>query len=111
MSTTRRRLLIILKALRNNVLRDPSNAELGSICCSVMYAGGLNNYTVYRDLLQELFSLWPERSGMPLYPVPAPNGRSPQLEFFDCVVDRLWVGEYGASRMRLLDWLIIELQS
>lgn len=114
MSTTQRRLLIILKALRNNVVRDPSNPELNSICCSVMYAVGAvgkNDYNVLRDVLEELFPRWPEYSGVKHYPVPAPDGRSPQLEFFDCVVDQLWVGEYGAARLRLLDWLISELQS
>ncbi len=111
MNTTQYRLLIILKALRNNVVRDPSSAELNSICCSVMYAGGLDDYINLRNILEDLFPHWPEYSGMKHYPVPAPAGRSPQLEFFDCVVDRLWVGEYGAARLRLLDWLISELQS
>ena len=81
--------------------------------------------------LPEKLAEWPEGTGCSSWPVPAPSGYEPQdtwwynisLEsdhvteemalaedcFYHCQ-GRFWQGEYGESRMRLLDWLIKEFE-
>ena len=65
-------------------------------------------------LMRELAKEWPEYSGDPEYPVPAPaleirpwRGRAHwSADYgYDHYEDK-WVGEYGAARLRLLDFLI-----
>ena len=65
------------------------------------------------DYVEELVAEWPGYSGFPPYPIrPAPYISA----FVDVRDDfwaarrtkTLWVGEYGALRMELLDWLIQE---
>lgn len=53
------------------------------------------------------FWSWPEFSGSDVFPVPGPAGYDPTAayEFFD-----KWYGEYGESRMRLLDFIISKFQ-
>ena len=64
-----------------------------------------------RDYVEELAAEWPAYSGFPSYPIrPAPYISA----FLDVREDfwvarhtkTLWVGEYGAARQNLLDFLI-----
>ena len=69
------------------------------------------NFSGLSDYVEELAAEWPEYSGFPSYPIrPAP--------YISAFVDvregfwaarrtkTLWVGEYGAARQNLLDFLI-----
>lgn len=58
----------------------------------------------YSDCLDALFTQWPENSGVFRYPVPGPDGYNPRLAFL--LSKDVWIGEYGAARLRLLDFLI-----
>lgn len=60
------------------------------------------------NLRDALMREWPEYSGDPQYPVPAPFGRVAQDAYHNAASDRLWAKwtQYGRSRRRLLAWLI-----
>ncbi len=63
------------------------------------------------DYVEELVAEWPEYSGFPSYPIrPAPciTACGDAREGFWAArrTGALWVGEYGAARQRLLDFLI-----
>ena len=63
-----------------------------------------------QDDLEEMFPRWPEFSGLWGYPVPAPaSWEMTPREAYGYATD-LWDPEceYGAARLRLLDWLIAE---
>lgn len=57
-----------------------------------------------------LYKKWPEYSGNPTYPVPSPDGKYTPEQAFDYTCEDKYAGEYGAARMRLLNWCIEELQ-
>lgn len=57
--------------------------------------------------LYEIFRMWPEYSGEVNYPVPHPK-YSPMDAFI--LEKNVWIGEYGAARRRLLDFIISTLQ-
>lgn len=94
-------LLEALLAIRDGE-RDPAHG----ICHAVEQHAGLR-------VANENYALmlgWPEHSGDEAYPVPAPiPGRSNSGAYWAC--GNKWVGEYGAARLRLLDWCINELES
>ena len=57
--------------------------------------------------LRTLFAQWPEFSGNHNYPVRAPSGEYPEDYYWDSKdTEGLWKGDYGAARIRLLDFLI-----
>lgn len=66
--------------------------------------------TSCKALLDYLFEQWPEFSGRRNYPVCTvymATGKEPHTQYCAAYVDRsMWEGEYGASRMRLLQFLI-----
>lgn len=68
----------------------------------------------YRDLymmkMDELFTSWPEYSGCETFPVPAPPGDLDYAQVYHSIENK-WVGEYGASRKRLLDYMIEQLEA
>ena len=60
-----------------------------------------------QERLHTLFVQWPEFSGNPNYPVRAPSGEHPQDYYWDSKdFEGIWKGDYGAARIRLLDFLI-----
>ena len=60
-----------------------------------------------QERLRTLFVQWPEFSGNHNYPVRAPSGEHPQDYYWDSKdTEGIWKGEYGAARIRLLDFLI-----
>lgn len=61
------------------------------------------NSTQFDLITQPIFKMWPEFSGEIHYPVPG------GMYAFDFAPGSLWVGEYGQSRLRLLDFMIQEL--
>ena len=86
------------------------------------------NFSGLQDYVEELAAEWPAYSGFPSYPIklaaewPAYSGfpsypirPAPYISAYADVCDifwaarrnkTLWVGEYGAARQRLLDFLI-----
>lgn len=68
--------------------------------------------SVFLILLRGLVEQWPEFSGYPSYPVPHPS-ESPDRAFDLASPKEMWSPEsaYGAARLRLLDWLIAELEA
>lgn len=69
------------------------------------------NFSGLPDYVEELAAEWPEYSGFPSYPIrPAPYittcGDVREGFWIARRVKTLWVGEYGAARQGLLDFLI-----
>lgn len=62
----------------------------------------------YRSRLDNHFKTWPEFSGNLDYPVPAPSGRYPYIEYFESTYK--WVGEYGDARRRLCGFIADRLE-
>ena len=56
-------------------------------------------------------SQWPEFSGDVRFPVPSPWGGDPDYVYLHTLDVDFWnpLHSYGATRLRLLDWLIEEL--
>ena len=63
-------------------------------------------------LIMDLAEEWPEFSGSAIYPVPHPTMR-PGAAFDFVPAEDMWSPEsaYGAARLRLLDWLISQLEA
>ena len=63
-------------------------------------------------LLKDLMEQWPEFSGDRAYPVPHPD-KDPKMAFDLASPKEMWSPEsaYGAARLRLLDWLISQLEA
>lgn len=74
----------------------------------------------WEEIRDGLFEAWPEYSGNRYYPVPGiecadPEETEPEyydfedaeVTFDDC--SNMWEGEYGASRTRLLNFMIDEI--
>ena len=60
-----------------------------------------------QERLRTLFVQWPEFSGNHIYPVRAPSGEHPEDYYWDSKdTEGIWKGDYGAARIRLLDFLI-----
>lgn len=69
--------------------------------------------------MQVLWAYWPEFSGNLKYPVPAPSSAwnppvafrdtPPEERLFDRTVN-MWADEYGEARMRLVLWMIDQLE-
>lgn len=57
----------------------------------------------FEDIIHPLFKQWPEFSGEIYYPVPG------GMDAYDYVQHSYWVGNYGAARIRLLNFLISKL--
>jgi hypothetical protein len=93
----------LLRALKD--IRDGKRHH-GGICCNVLI---LTRRTYDREL-SELMRKWPEYSYDPDYPVPHPSGNFEDPQYAYAVLPR-WEGEYGAARLRLLDFMIAELES
>ena len=69
------------------------------------------NWTGLANYVEELAAEWPEYSGYASYPIrPAPHITTYADESYGFWEARrsetLWMGEYGAARQRLLDFLI-----
>lgn len=69
----------------------------------------INHRDAHKEPLKPLMARWPEGTGCPHFPVPY---KSADYDYDDVqaytYIEDLWVGEYGAARIRLLDFLIEE---
>lgn len=77
--------------------------------CAMLRAG---ESVARYELLQQLFRKWPEYSGCHLYPVPSDvlDDLAVDAYYRNLYSNTMWTGEYGASRRRLLDFIIKELE-
>ena len=102
--------------LHHLLLQMQASNKYDSICFMLQDLHHQQFNTSYKwsglaDYVEELAAEWPEYSGFPSYPIrPAPY-----ISAYADVCDgfwaarrtgALWVGEYGAARQNLLDFLI-----
>ena len=102
--------------LHQLLLQLQDSTKYDSICFMLQNLHSKQSNTDYNWLgleayVEELAAEWPEYSGFPSYPVrPAPyiTTYSGAREGFWAArrTGALWVGEYGAARQNLLDFLI-----
>lgn len=81
------------------------NHDSAGICNNVTSALLAEDDEIFFKLQEQVCELakgWPEYSGDPVFPVPC-KGLSPKVAYLSLP---RWEGEYGAARMRLLDYLI-----
>ena len=106
-------LLARAKDARDCIHKHPDNYTVG--LCKLLCKPGDNSLS----LLQGIMRAWPENtSGSFAYPVPAPEGYSPPTSQVYGINERIhafdnlpkYTGEYGAARLRLLDFIIAELE-
>ena len=83
--------------------------ELG-ICNAVILSPEFRSGCM--KLLLDLMEEWPEFSGNRAYPVPHPS-ENPDKAFYLVFAEDMWGpgSAYGAARLRLLDWLIAQLET
>ena len=114
---TKTQLLNALIGLRTELQRFQRGLEVQyfdgglGICGNLMRHLISTNEHACNDLLDTLFEQWPEFSGSALFPVPHPT-EYPGVAFSEAKCQRsMWSSDqpYGAARIRLLDWLITEL--
>lgn len=90
--------------LHQALLKVKSGERTTGICESaflVLYAGGSSRFEIYSEI-SELAKDWYEFSGDPAFPVPCKTSSAIQAYY----ALPHWEGEYGAARLRLLDYLI-----
>lgn len=87
-------LLEVLKSIR----------DLGPALDSV---GICLNVGPHKEEFLDLAQGWPKHSGARFFPVPMPS--FDPAEAYTYLT--LWVGEYGARRMELVNWCIEQLES
>ena len=102
--------------LHQLLLQMRDSVKYDSICFMLqdLYHQQFNtsyNWSGLPDYVEELAAEWPEYSGFPSYPIRP----TPYISAYADVRDgfwasrqakTLWVGEYGAARQSLLDFLI-----
>ncbi len=96
----------ILKALNLIKENGPADIDLG-ICHAVKNYMFYSREEVVQALLEDAFSKWPGFSGRKDYPVTHPS-MNPIAAY--ATEENLWVGEYGARRIDLLNFLIETLE-
>lgn len=98
----------MLYGLKRGVYR----AEFG-ICSNLeeLQAAGAVSYATRRRI-KAMMRRWPEYSGEPNYPVPgiAAYDMCPEITYDDIRLGEYWSGEYGGNRIRLVNFLIRELE-
>lgn len=88
---------------QNDVLHDAICAQVDLNVWEMLGREGV-------DFFYGCFYTWPEFSGNRSFPVPCSNGGSPVDAYYDMETS-YWEGEYGASRVRLLDHIISQFEA
>lgn len=108
-----RRIADMLHGILNAVVEHHSNYSgiCEVVCAQVVWPSILfADRTAILRTLKDLFEQWPEFSGRRAYPVCTvyrATGKEPHMQYCAAYVDgTMWKGEYGAARMRLLQFLI-----
>ena len=104
------------ETLHHLLLQLQDSTKYDSICFMLQDLHNRQSITCYRwsglaDYVDELVAEWPAYSGFPSYPIrPAPYISAyvdVRDDFWEARRTKtLWVGEYGAARQSLLDFLI-----
>ena len=104
------------ETLHHLLLQLQASTKYDSICFMLQNLHSKQSNTDYNwsgleNYVEELVAEWPEYSGFPSYPIrPAPyiTACGDVREGFWAArrTGALWVGEYGAARQNLLDFLI-----
>lgn len=110
----RKKLHEVLKAVRADVEKGAGNVLVEAICANVSYIIAIVNsetagqHYATGDVLKKLFVKWPDYSGNVIYPVKSVKAglQNPSRAFWGAI--NMWEGEYGASRMKLLNFMIRE---
>jgi hypothetical protein len=92
----------LLAKLCHELLHDGKIDTDTGICTNIEYLALRDDQSIsyLESLLWEAFRAWPEFSGNVNYPVPC--GDDSQAGYWRTA---LWEGEYGAARMRLLNFV------
>lgn len=103
---------ILLQAYVESVGPDEVQTA-GGLCYllargAAFYEGEYQSYDDVSPIITELYESWPEYSGKYGYPVPCPHGGCP-CDAFVGGGDFMFAGEYGAARLRLLQFIIATL--
>lgn len=108
--------LLDLKEIINSEDGPLSSSYGVGICSGVMYAPKVWTLAIESFWLktrEDAFQAWSSFSGDLRFPIPDPGGeRTPEQAFWDALFggdvsrDRMWTGEYGEARRKLLDHLI-----
>lgn len=71
----------------------------------------VRDYTGYSSVqIQNFYKLWPEYSGCDTFPVPSVDEDYTEEEMYMEHRGSMWIKEYGAARLRLLDYLIEQME-
>lgn len=90
-------MLAHLLALKDLVAHGNIPAEMNGICSNLTIVSQVGSY----GFVEKYSVGWPEHSGDREYPVPSVNG-------YQCLK---WRGKYGEARLRLLNYLIEQMES
>lgn len=90
-------MLANLLKLKELVAHDNMPAETNGICGNLTIVSQVYSY----GFVEKYSVGWPEHSGDREYPVPSVNG----YQYLK------WRGEYGEARLRLLDYLVQQMES
>lgn len=104
-------LLDTLLAIREQATKGNTQIRKYGICYTIHLVSRSRVIEPEVEQFKELYTKWPEYTGKRNYPVPScdPLGRLSPVSAFTLAYD-MYEGEYGAARMRLLNWCIEELQ-
>lgn len=103
LSTSKKNILSALLSIRDE---GPRKTEIG-ICNNVMYQFDDYEKSIYQ-WLKDTYVGWSKYSGDIDYPVPSTISNLDPAQMYS-EFDNIWVGEYGALRYELLDFLIAAL--
>lgn len=76
--------------------------------CGVVYSASNHTHYVRRQWLEKCFASWPEFSGDISYPVRSPTSLITSKKAF--LQFSYYVGDYGASRLRLAQHLLDNIE-
>lgn len=95
-------MLAHLLALKDLVAHGNIPAEMNGICSNLTIVSQVGSY----GFVEKYSVGWAEHSGDREYPVPSIP--VPSVNGYKCLK---WRGEYGEARLRLLDYLIEQMES
>lgn len=84
------------------------------VCSQLAALRGCDHITdTLRRRVKKMMQHWPEYTGLVDYPVPgvAAYGMRPEDTYDDTKSGEYFSGEYGGNRIRLVNWLIIQLEA
>lgn len=105
-------LLDTLLVIKERAIKGDMQIRKYGICYNIALvsrSGAIDHSSQEIRQFKELYTKWPEYTGNRDYPVPSYGSWLHPMSAFNYSYD-MYEGEYGAARMRLLNWCIEELQ-